>query len=191
MISEAKSYTFLNTVRGALVVPEAELSGKDGEISNMSEAQQRGILSAHAHDLSFDEFSRWSAPSQTPARNFRLSWKTDTKLCAMAVQTKLFFVLQVCALIFIVNVTESVKRSKHGCIICGKKSQKTPFRGVHRQSNADLQACFGFLETTSGDICEACRKALQQYRSNGKTFHRVSVFSRLISLISRTLVMLK
>ena len=94
----------------------------------------------------------------------------------MAVQTKLFFLLQVCmyVLIFIVNVTESVERSKHGCIICGKKSQRTPFRCV--KSNADLEACFGSLEKTSGDICEACRKTLQHYRNNGKTFHHVSVF---------------
>ena len=85
-----------------------------------------------------------------------------------------FCLLQVCVIIFIVNVTESVERSKHGCIICGKKSQRTPFRCV--KSNVDLEACFGFLEKTSGDICEACRKALQQYRNNGKTFHHVSVF---------------
>ena len=55
-----------------------------------------------------------------------------------------------------------------------EKSQRTPFCCV--KSNADLEACFGFLEKTSGDICEACRKALQHYRNNGKTFHHVSVF---------------
>ena len=97
--------------------------------------------------------------------------RSCAQLCAMAVQTKLFFLLQVCVIIFIVNVTESVERCKHGCIICGKKSQRSPFRCV--KSNADLEACFGFLEKTSGDICEACRKVLQQYRNNGKTFHHV------------------
>ena len=102
----------------------------------------------------------------------RHSSRTKTKLFAMALQTKLFFLLQVCVIIFI--VTESVERSKHGCIMCGKKSQRTPFRCV--KLNTDLEACFGFLEKTSGDICEACRKALQQYRKNGKTFHHVSVF---------------
>ena len=129
-------------------------------------SEQRGILSAHALDLSLDECSRWFAPAQSP----------PTKVCVMAAQTKLFFLLQACmyVLIFIVNVTESVESSKHGCIICGKKSQRTPFRCV--KSNADLEACFGFLEKTSGDICEACRKALQHYRNNGKTFHHVSVF---------------
>ena len=108
------------------------------------------------------------------------SSKTKTKLYATAVQTKLFFLLQVCmcVLIFIVNVTESVERSMHGCIICRKKSQRTPFRCV--KSNADLEACFNFLEKTSGDICEAYRKALQQDRNNGKTFHHVSVFLTFI-----------
>ena len=95
----------------------------------------------------------------------------------MAVQIKLFFLLQVCVLIFIINVTESVGRSKHRCLICGKKSQRTPFRSVDTaQSKADLEACFGFFNKTSKDICEACRKALQHYRNNGKTFHHVSVF---------------
>ena len=47
---------------------------------------------------------------------------------------------------------------------------------LDRQSNANLKAGFGFLEKTSRDICEACRKALQQYRNNGKTFHHLSVF---------------
>jgi len=90
---------------------------------------------------------------------------------------KLFFLLQVCVLIFIINVTESVERSKHGCIVCGKKSQRTPFHTVDSvQSNANLEGCFGYLEKTSGDICETCRKVLQQYRNNGKTFHHVSVF---------------
>ena len=103
------------------------------------------------------------ASAQTPA---------ILRSCAqMAVETNLFFLL--CVLI-IVNVTESVERSKQGCIICGKKSQRTSFRSV--QSNADLEACFGLQEKTSGDICEVCRKALQQYKNNGKTFHHVSVF---------------
>ena len=100
---------------------------------------------------------------------------------AMAVQAILFFLLQVCVLIFIVNVTDSVERSKSGCIICGKKSQRTPSRSVDSvQSNADLEACFGFVEKKSEDICEAWRKALQRYRNSGKTFHHVSVFPKFI-----------
>lgn len=40
------SGVFLNTVRGALVVAEAELSGKDDQINNISEALDdiRGLL---------------------------------------------------------------------------------------------------------------------------------------------------
>ena len=96
----------------------------------------------------------------------------------MAVQKKWFFLLHVCMhlLIFIVNMTESVERSKHGCIIYGKKSQRTPFHCV--KSNADLEACFGFLKKTSGDICEARRKALQHYTNKGKTFHHIYVFPK-------------
>ena len=85
-----------------------------------------------------------------------------------------------------VCTTESVERSKPGCIICGKKSQRTPFRSVDSvQANADLEACFGFLKKTSGDICEA----LQHYRNSGKTFRHVSVFLTFMSLILLTLVM--
>ena len=40
----------------------------------------------------------------------RHSSKTKTKLCAVAVQTKLLFLLQVCVINFIVNVAESVER---------------------------------------------------------------------------------
>ena len=70
-----------------------------------------------------------------------------------------------------------MERLKRGCIICGKKSQRTPFRSVDSgQSNADLGACFGFVEKTSEDIFEGGRKALQHYRNNGKAFHHVSVF---------------
>ena len=119
---------------------------------------------------------RWLSPLVRACTKSANSSKTKTKLYATAMQTKLFFLLQVCMCVLIFNVkgTDSVERSKHGCIICRKKSQRTPFRCV--KSNADLEACFGFHEKTSGDICEAYRKALQQYRNNGKTFHHVSVF---------------
>ena len=74
--------------------------------------------------------------------------------------------------------TENVERSKPGCIICGMKSQRTPFRSVDSvQANVDLEA--------SGDICEA----LQHYRNSGKTFRHVSVFLTFMSLILLTLVM--
>jgi len=58
-----------------------------------------------------------------------------------------------------------------------EKVSDSPFHSVDSvQSNANLEGCFGYLEKTSGDICETCRKVLQQYRNNGKTFHHVSVF---------------
>ena len=56
-------------------------------------------------------------------------------------KTKLFLLLQVCVLTFTVNVIESVERSKHGCLISRKKSQRTLFRSLDNvQSNADLEA---------------------------------------------------
>ena len=68
----------------------------------------------------------------------------------------------------------------------GKKSKRTPFRSVDSvQSNADLEACFGVLKKTLGDICEV----LQHYRNSGKTFRHVSVFLTFMTLILPTLVM--
>lgn len=71
---------------------------------------------------------------------------------------------------------ETVKRSKDGCIVCGKKSQNIPFRSSASYLD-DLEACFGFkpIDVHSGDICEGCRRAIQEYKSTGKTFHHVSV----------------
>ena len=54
---------------------------------------------------------------------------------------------------------------------CGKKSQNIP-------KFNDLEACFGFnpIDVNAADICEVCRRAVQEYRSTGKIFHHVSVF---------------
>lgn len=71
---------------------------------------------------------------------------------------------------------ETVIRSKDGCIVCGKKSQKIPFRSSASYFY-DLEACFGYnpIDGNAGDICEGCRRAVQEYRNTGKTFHHVSV----------------
>ena len=71
---------------------------------------------------------------------------------------------------------ETVMRSKDGCIVCGKKSQNIPFRSSASYCY-DLEACFGFnpINVNAGDICEGCGRAVQEYRSTGKTFHHVSV----------------
>ena len=87
----------------------------------------------------------------------------------------LFLLLAFCFL------CETVVRSKDGCIVCGKKSQNIPFRSSSSYFY-DLEACFGFnpIHVNSGDICEGCRRAVQEYRSTGKTFHHVSVASHFL-----------
>ena len=79
-------------------------------------------------------------------------------------------------LLFFCFLCETVRRSKDGCIVCGKKSQNIPFRSSASYFY-DLEACFGFnpIDVNAGDICEGCRRAVQEYRSTGKTFHHVSV----------------
>ena len=59
---------------------------------------------------------------------------------------------------------------------CGKKSQNIPFRSSASYFN-DLEACFGFnpIDVNAADICEGCRRAVQEYRNTGKIFHHVSV----------------
>ena len=76
---------------------------------------------------------------------------------------------------------ETVIRSKDGCIVCGKKSQNIPFKSSASYFN-DLEACFGFkpIDVNAADICEGCRRAVQEYRSTGKTFHHVSVPCQLL-----------
>ena len=90
----------------------------------------------------------------------------------MAVYAGRFVVFLACVLFCISNVSESKERSKNGCVVCGKKSQGSPFR--HVDKNEELEVCFGVR--ASGDICEASRRALQDHRNRGKTYHHVSVF---------------
>ena len=97
------------------------------------------------------------------------SSRTKTKLCAMAVQTKLFF-------LFSFSCCKRDGKCRKVEVWVYNLKEKVSELILDRQLNANLEACFSFLEKTSGDICKACRKALQQYRNNGKTFHHVSVF---------------
>ena len=90
----------------------------------------------------------------------------------MALYTGGFVVFLACVLFCILNVSESKERSKNGCVVCGRKSQGSPFR--HVEQNKELEVCFGVRAL--GDICETCRRALQGHRNTGKTFFHVSVF---------------
>ena len=64
---------------------------------------------------------------------------------------------------------------------CGKKSQNIPFRSSASYFN-DLEACLGFnpIDVNAADICEGCRRAVQEYGSTGKIFHHVSVACQLL-----------
>ena len=63
---------------------------------------------------------------------------------------------------------------KDGCIVCGKKAENIPFRSSASYFY-DLESYFGLnpVDVNAGDICEGCRRAVQQYRSTGKTSHHV------------------
>ena len=76
------------------------------------------------------------------------------------------------------NLGESVEKSKFGCLVCKKKSQLRPFQKAKAYLD-DLESCFG-IPTAIDDkhiICEACRRALQEHRRTGESFHHVSAVS--------------
>ena len=101
---------------------------------------------------------------------------------------KCFFVIQ-CILLLSLN-TEGVKRSKDGCLVCGRKSQQTGFRSASAYVK-DLENCFGakLSASSSADICEGCRRALQEHRRTGQTFQHVS-FETSFSIYINPFVML-
>ena len=78
------------------------------------------------------------------------------------------------------NFGESVEKSKFGCVVCKKKSQLRPFQKAAKAYTNDLESCFGIRAAIDDDkliICEACRRALQEHRRTGKSFHHVSAVS--------------
>ena len=95
------------------------------------------------------------------------------KMAGFAV--KCLFVVLV-ALLIVPHVKCVLKRSKEGCVICGRKSQPCNFQNADAYAD-DFVSCFGtgvLKETTHREICEGCRRAVQEYRMTGKTFHHVS-----------------
>ena len=84
------------------------------------------------------------------------------------------------------NFGESVEKSKFGCLVCKKKSQLRPFQKAKAYTN-DLESCFGIRAVIDEDkliICEACRRALQEHRRTGKSFHHVSAVSSHLNILS-------
>ena len=74
----------------------------------------------------------------------------------------------------LLNMSESKERSKNGCVVCGRKSQGSPFR--HVEQNNELEVCFG--EQALGDISETCRRALQDHKTRQRHFIMLVFFSR-------------
>ena len=108
------------------------------------------------------------------SRHFARS-KSRERIIMAVFAAKLFFVFQ-CMLLLFLN-TEGVQRSKDGCFVCGRKSQETRFRSASPYAE-DLENCFGgnlrLSASSTADICEGCRRALQEHRRTGQTFHHVS-----------------
>ena len=84
------------------------------------------------------------------------------------------FVFLVCVLFCILNISESKERSKNGCVVCGRKSQESPFR--HVEQNKELEVCFG--EQALGDISETCRRAFKTTETRQRRFIMLVFFSR-------------
>ena len=86
--------------------------------------------------------------------------------------------LVILVIFFLCNLGESVKKSKNGCVVCGRKSQPSEFQKVKAYKN-DFESCFRIVKAIdeNEDICEGCRRAVEQHRRTGKSFHHVSVIS--------------
>ena len=76
------------------------------------------------------------------------------------------------------NLGESVRKSKNGCVVCRKKSQPNNFQKVKAYIN-DFESCFKMVKAIDEDevICEGCRRAVEEHRRTGKSFHHVSAIS--------------
>ena len=72
------------------------------------------------------------------------------------------------------NLGESVKKSKNGCVVCGRKSQPRKFQKVKAYTN-DFESCFKIVKAIdeNEDICEGCRRAVKEHRRTGKLFHHL------------------
>lgn len=89
--------------------------------------------------------------------------------------TNLLVITVVFFLFALYNLGESVEKSKDGCSVCKKKSQLSPFQRAKAYTN-DFESCFGIRTVIDDDklICEGCRRAVQEHKRTGKSFHHVS-----------------
>ena len=131
----------------------------------------------------FNESSRWYAPAKRAYASISLLLAGFPPFFLINVEMAMYPKVNslafkvVFVLLSFCFLCETVIRSKDSCIVCGKKSQNIPLRSSTSYFY-DLEACFGFnpiTDVNAGDICEGCRRAVQEYRSTGKTFRHVSV----------------
>ena len=77
------------------------------------------------------------------------------------------------------NLGGSVKKSKSRVsVVCGRKSQPSKFEKVKAYTN-DFESCFKIVKAIdeNEDICEGCRRAVEEHRRTGESFYHVSVIS--------------
>ena len=62
--------------------------------------------------------------------------------------------------------------------MCGRKSQPNKFQKVKTYTN-DFESCFKIVKAIDEEevICEGCRRAIEEHRRTGKSFHHVSAIS--------------
>ena len=76
-------------------------------------------------------------------------------------------------------LAESAKKSKIGCVVCGRKSQPRYFQKA-KSYEKEFKCCFGIVGRaidTEDVICEGCRRAVEEHRRTGNSFQHVSAIS--------------
>ena len=76
-------------------------------------------------------------------------------------------------------LAESAKKSKIGCVVCGRKSQPRYFQKA-KSYEKEFKCCFGIVGRaidTEDVICEVCRRAVEEHRRTGNSFQHVSAIS--------------
>ena len=139
------------------------------------------------HRGTFNVKNHWYAPAPRVRVHFPPIFeypkcKAESRNKTMAIFARNPLRITVVFLLFaLYNLSESVEKSKFGCLVCKKKSQLRPFQKVKAYTKY-VESCFG-IRTTIDDnliICKACRRVLQEHRRTGKSFHHVSAVSNYL-----------
>lgn len=75
--------------------------------------------------------------------------------------------------LLIINCLAQVSPDDH-CVVCNKYCHKSD-KSVRKVNENDvLYECFGLNHDGPGVICSACRRAIHDHKTTGKTFFHVS-----------------